>query len=50
LLVRHGDTDWNREGILQGQVDVPLNAVGRRQAHDLGFRLASVSFGLPAAS
>lgn len=39
LLVRHGETDWNRDGILQGQVDVPLNAMGRRQAHDLGVRL-----------
>ena len=30
--VRHGETDWNVEGRLQGWLDPPLNAVGRRQA------------------
>lgn len=31
-LVRHGETDWNLEGRLQGRRDVPLNDVGRVQA------------------
>jgi probable phosphoglycerate mutase len=31
-FVRHGETDWNAERRLQGQRDVPLNALGRRQA------------------
>lgn len=31
-LVRHGETDWNSQGILQGWTDVLLNATGRRQA------------------
>ncbi len=32
LLVRHGETNWNRDGKFQGQIDVPLNDNGRHQA------------------
>ncbi len=31
-FIRHGETDWNVEGRLQGQRDVALNELGRRQA------------------
>jgi broad specificity phosphatase PhoE len=47
VLVRHGETDWNRERRFQGHADQPLNEAGRRQAGDLaealrGERLAVV--------
>ncbi len=34
-VTRHGETDWNIAGILQGWTDVPINDQGRRQAYEL---------------
>lgn len=31
-FLRHGETDWNAQGLSQGNVDIPLNAVGEAQA------------------
>lgn len=40
LLVRHGESTWNRESRMQGQSDSALSDLGRRQAERLGMRLA----------
>jgi 2,3-bisphosphoglycerate-dependent phosphoglycerate mutase len=40
ILLRHGETDWNRELRFQGHVDVGLNAIGLEQARRLAGRLA----------
>jgi broad specificity phosphatase PhoE len=38
-LVRHGETDWNREGLYQGQADIPLNEMGLTQARSTAEKL-----------
>jgi len=42
FLVRHGETDWNREGRLQGGQDIPLNDLGREQAVEAAGRLRNL--------
>ena len=41
LIVRHGETDWNSDGRIQGHTDVRLSERGAQQAALLGERLAS---------
>ncbi|MCA0401769.1 MAG: histidine phosphatase family protein [Proteobacteria bacterium] len=38
-FIRHGETDWNRDGRLQGHIDIPLNTAGKRQAKAAGLHL-----------
>lgn len=42
LLVRHGETPWNREGRYQGRTDIPLSETGQTQVAALGKRLAGI--------
>ena len=43
-IARHGETDWNAEGKLQGWLDVPINARGREQSRQLAAGFAESGF------
>jgi len=48
--LRHGATDWNRQGLFQGRTDNPLNEDGLRQAHEAASLLRDVGIGRIVAS
>lgn len=50
FLIRHGETFWNADGRLQGQLDTELNPHGREQARQAGKILAAVAQGLSQAT
>ena len=41
-LVRHGETEWNKEGVFRGRKDIPLNERGREQAAAAGAFFADI--------
>jgi broad specificity phosphatase PhoE len=43
-IARHGETDWNLTGTLQGWIDIPINEQGRRQADEMAASFASEDF------
>lgn len=49
-ITRHGETDWNITGILQGWLDVPLNDNGRRQSFEIADSLAPWGFSAVCSS
>jgi broad specificity phosphatase PhoE len=49
-LVRHGETDWNRERRFQGHTDIPLNDAGLAQVQKLADQLDGQAFTIAYAS
>ena len=43
-LVRHGETEWNRRGKIQGQADIPLNEKGEALAFLTGQKMKDIPF------
>lgn len=43
-VIRHGQTDWNIQSILQGSSDIPINNVGISQANQLSKLLEDINF------
>ncbi len=50
FFIRHGETDWNRQELLQGHSDIPLNDTGRAQAAAAAITFASLPVRLIVAS
>ena len=50
LVIRHGQSLWNQAGIIQGQQDIALSDLGRRQAAAIGARLAAAPIAAVYAS
>lgn len=43
-FIRHGETDWNKQNIIMGKTDIPLNEAGRRQAVEASKNLQNINF------
>lgn len=50
LLVRHGETEWNRQKRFQGQIDIPLNENGKRQGQQAAEFLKAVKIDAAVSS
>ena len=43
-LIRHGETEWNSQGRIQGHTDIGLSEIGRSQAVSTAKRLENIKF------
>jgi broad specificity phosphatase PhoE len=50
FLIRHGETDWNKEKRFQGRTDIPLNGSGREQAQSLCVKMVELKVDLVISS
>ena len=50
IIVRHGETEWNAEGRIQGHTDIGLSEKGAEQARSLGTRLAGMNIDVAYSS
>jgi broad specificity phosphatase PhoE len=49
-LIRHGETDWNKNGTTQGHTDTALNAMGEEQAKAVAKKFKNIKFDLAFSS
>ena len=49
-IIRHGETEWNSQGRIQGHTDIPLSEAGRQQAQYTAERLKNVNFDIAYSS
>ena len=49
-IVRHGETDWNKQRLIQGQTDIILNETGKKQAKEIARQFKSLHLDLAFSS
>src|SRR5262245_33677433 len=50
VIVRHGETDWNKKKLIQGQTNISLNETGEKQAKKIATKFKEINFDLAFSS